>query len=139
MTNYERLLDLPFREILNEFGADESEFFDCCKAILLECFPDCEGVAFCKVCHDTPGSCADVLKAWLLRESDPDANYNEDVWHDAEEEDPPTSDITIEYQVFITGAMLPYTLVFDGEHWIDCLDNHYSVDYWRPLPKRPEN
>ena len=138
MTNYERLLDLPFREILNELGAKKTDFLDCCKAVLSEITVRCDKVPFCKACDDTPGSCSNVLESWLERESDSDANYNEDVWHDAEEEDPPTSDTTIEYQVFITGAELPTTLVFDGEHWLDSYANHYNVDYWRSMPKRPE-
>ena len=136
MTNYERLLDLPLREVLKEFGnpnivkaAQGFSFFMNCS----------DPVVACSICGDVErGSCAVVCEAWLEREASPDANYNEDVWHDATKEDPPTSDITLEYLVLISGAELPTTLTFDGDEWRDSDGNIYVVKYWRPMPKLPE-
>lgn len=136
MTNYERLLDLPLREVMKEFGNPSLEKVADGFGFMLEC--DNPDFLPCSICDGVPGGCNMVAKVWFEKESAPEANYNEDIWYDASEEDPPTSDTTVEYLVFITGAELPTTLVFDGEHWIDFNCNHYSVDFWRPLPKRPE-
>ena len=137
MTNFERLLDLPLREVLKEFDREEAA-----KTALASGFSDlmlCDGSSkACKICDSISSSCSGVCEAWFDSESDSDANYNEDVWHDVAEEDPPTLDTTIEYLVLISGAELPTTLVFDGEHWLDFNANHYNVKYWRPMPKLPE-
>ena len=137
MTNYERLLDLPLREVLKEFDRHEAA-----KVALAGGLSDlmlCDGSAkACKLCDSISGSCSSVCEAWLNSESAPDANYNEDVWHDASEEDPPTSDTTIEYIVLICGASEPTQLIWDGDYWLDAYANHYSVKYWRPMPKLPE-
>lgn len=138
MTNYERLLDLPLREVLKEFDRQ-----DAAKEVLLYCFGCdlmvCNGTALpCKICDDVDGGCVSVCRAWFDRESSLDANYNEDVWHDAATEDPPTSDVTIEYIVLVDGAELPTTLVFDGSDWRDDSGGYYRVALWRPMPKLPE-
>lgn len=136
MTNYERLLNLPLREVLKEFDYHEDVNSLC------EFFSDfmlCTGTAnACKICDDVDGGCALVCRAWFDRESSLDANYNEDVWHDAATEDPPTSDVTIEYIVLVDGAELPTTLVFDGSDWRDDSGGYYRVALWRPMPKLPE-
>lgn len=136
MTNFERLLDLPLREVLKEFGnpniVEAAQGF----SFFMNC---CDPVGACSICGDVErGSCAVVCESWFNSESDPDANYNEDVWHDAAEEDPPTSVTTIEYIVLICGASEPTQLIWDGDHWLDSYANHYNVKYWRPMPKLPE-
>lgn len=140
MTNYERLLDLPLREIISEIKSntliDERKAVANFVSHLITCSPD---VPQCCSCYkDITKGCISSCMYWLDTKSDPDANYNEDVWHDATNEDPPTSDVTIEYIVLIDGAELPTILVFDGEHWLDSYANHYKVKYWRPMPKLPE-
>ena len=138
MTNWERLLDLPLREVIKEF--DRQEEAKMAIASGLSDMMICDGIAkACKICDSINSFCAGVCEAWLDREADPDANYNEDRWHNAVEEDPPTSDTTIEYLVLISGADLPTTLVFDGENWLDFNANYYNVKYWRPMPKLPED
>ena len=138
MTNWERLLDLPLREVIKEFDRQ-----DAAKVVLSFGLSDmmlCDGVAKpCSICDFINSSCAGVCEAWLDREADPNANYNEDVWHNAANEDPPTSDTTIEYIVLIHGANQPTVLGYDGEFFLDDDANAYSVDYWRPMPKLPED
>ena len=140
MTNYERLLDLPLREVLKELNLNSDSERD----LLVAVFSDLMSCAFndiapCSLCDDVEfGSCATVCNVWLDAEASPDANYSRDAWHNALEEDPPTSDTTLEYQVFIHGADLASQLIFDGEHWLDSDGNHYRVDWWRLLPERPQ-
>ena len=142
MTNYERLLDLPLREVLKEFDCEDlslecaAEMF----SFIIVCPESHEhsDVKACKLCGDVSGSCSRVCFTWLDSESTPDANYNEDVWHDAANEDPPTSDVTIEYIVVVDGAELPTTLIFDGDSWRDHSGAYYRVALWRPMPKLPE-
>lgn len=138
MTNYERLLDLPLREVLKEFDrqyAAKEALFDCFAFNLMVC----DGTALpCKICDDVVGSCGSVCRAWFDAESASDANYNDDVWHDAAKENPPTSDVTIEYIVLIDGAELPTILTFDGDSWRDDSGAYYCVALWRPMPKLPE-
>ena len=136
MTNYERLLDLPLREVLKEFGNPSQEKVSDGFSFMLEC--DNPEFLPCAICDGVPGGCSTVCNVWFNKESAPDANYNEDVWHNAAEEDPPTSDVTLEYYVLIYGAELPTTLTFDGDEWRDSDGNFYNVKYWRPLPKLPE-
>ena len=135
MTNYERLLDLPLREVLKEFGNPDAQSVSDAFCFMLKC--DDEQPA-CADCESVPGGCATVCKHWFDSESAPDANYNEDRWHNAEDENPPTCDPDYEYAVFIHGADLPTTLGFDGENFIDHDGNTYNVDWWRPLGERPQ-
>ena len=149
MTNYERLLDLPLREFVKEFdkNADIKEFL----LFILEAMigsngfaPPCETCEnfsnntfqFYKICGSS--DCMKVCLAWLNCESASDANYNDDRWHGAAKEDPPTSDVTIEYIVLVDGAELPTTLIFDGDSWRDHSGAYYRVALWRPMPKLPE-
>ena len=142
MTNWERILDLPLREVLKEFDCEDLSLE--CAAEMFLFIMNCPESSFhpdcipCKLCDSIIGSCASVCFKWLESEASSDANYNEDVWHDASEEDPPTSDITLEYLVLISGAELPTTLTFDGDEWRDSDGNIYVVKYWRPMPKLPE-
>ena len=140
MTNYERLLDLPLREVIQEIKSNAVIDEKIAVARFVSCLILCSrDVSQCRSCYsDITKGCISSCKYWLDMESAPDANYNEDVWHDAFEEDPPTSDTTIEYLVLISGAELLTTLVFDGESWLDFNANHYNVKYWRPMPKLPE-
>ena len=136
MTNYERLLDLPFREVLKEIGIPDKEELAKCFYRYMNC-----AVLFapCSICGDVEGGgCLHVCEAWLDAEASPDANYNEDYWHNAEDGNPPTSDPNYEYAVFIHGASLATTLGFDGENFIDYDGNVYNVDWWRPLGERPQ-
>ena len=140
MTNYERLLDLPLREALKELNLNAESERDLLVAIFADLMA-CElnEIAPCSICDDVElGSCAIVCNVWLDKEASPDANYSRDAWHNALAEDPPTSDTTLEYQVFIHGAELATHLIFDGESWLDNDGNHYFVDWWRPLPERPQ-
>ena len=135
MTNYERLLDLPFREVLDEFKNPHKQKVAEALSDFMICDTD---TAACRNCESIPASCRTVLEAWLDAEASPDANYNEDYWHNAEDGNPPTSDPDYEYAVFIHGASLATTLGFDGENFIDCDGNVYNVDWWRPLGERPQ-
>lgn len=135
MTNYERLLDLPLREVLKEFGNPDAQSVSDVFCFMLNCDDE---QPVCADCESVPGGCATVCKHWFDSEASPDAHYSSDTWHNALAEDPPTSDITLEYQVFIHGAELPTQLIFDGESWLDNDGNHYCVDWWRPLPERPQ-
>ncbi len=135
MTNYERLLDLPLREVLKEFANPTEKFV----ADAFSYFSDCYNskVEFCKLCDEISTSCSGVCLAWFNKESAPDANYNDDVWHDTSVEVPGCSDTTEDYIVLIDGASKPTLLAFDGEFWLDDDANSYNVTHWRPLPELP--
>ena len=136
MTNYNRLLDLPLREVLKEIGLPDKEELAKCFYFYMNCT---DLPAPCSIFGDVEGgSCVHVCEAWLDAEASPEANYSSDAWHNALAEDPPTSDTTLEYQVFIHGAELATQLIFDGDSWLDNDGNHYFVDWWRPLPERPQ-
>ena len=135
MTNYERLLDLPLREVLKEFKVTDCETVSDAFSYFLNCH---QNHAACADCEHVFGGCLTVCKHWFELEAKPDANYSREVWHNALEEDPPTSDTTLEYLVFIHGVDIPCVLIFDGENWLDDNGNHYHIDWWRPLPERPQ-
>lgn len=146
MTNYERLLDLPLREVLKEIGNPSLDVFyeelvEDFGAIFSSC--DCKNeIPACSFCCDVNGSCSSVFRYWLNLEADPNANYNDQCWLDADVELPPSGDTTERYLAVICGANQPTLLAYDGDNFIDPDSDDYityKVKYWRPLPELPQN
>lgn len=44
-----------------------------------------------------------------------------------------------EYIVMIKGGLVPTTLFFTGEEWIDDMHEDYAVTHWMPMPEQPKD
>ena len=136
MTNYERLLNLPFGEVLREFNAYDKA---ACSRIL-SYFIDCDESfkhAACDLCCHVAGGCDRVMLAYLDEPVTGEYFINRLTWHDVKTDLPFTSDTCIDYLVVISGATAPTLLCYDGSNWLDDDGNRYCVTHWMPLPELP--